>query len=89
MCLCPQDATSFFALAKTSFDRVRSTSFCGLPQTSFNALLTQNEVACGKRCYAVGINDVLLRHNDVTAFAVNVLRFAQIYSIIPVDEVIL
>ena len=52
-------------------------------------LRTQNEVACGKRCYAVGINDVLLGRNDVTAYAVTVLRFAQIYGIIPVDEVIL
>ena len=50
-------------------------------------LRTQNEVACGKRCYAVSINDVLLGRNDVTAFAVNVLRFAQIYGIISVGKV--
>ena len=44
-------------------------------------LRTQNDVAFDKRCYALGINDVLRRRNDVTSVVVNVLRLAQIYGI--------
>ena len=78
LCLRPQDTTSFGATRRLRFAACRKHRY---------NLRTQNEVAYGKRCYAFGINDVLLRSNDVTAFAVNVLRFAQIYGIIPVGEV--